>query len=225
MIVFLALITACISLTTTSKGYASERDWEQWDKDNVSEIIDAYWLGSKEEINHRKVLAALTQKWTLPEDHLLEVGCGSGLVYSVLVPHIFPNSNYVGIDISDKMLDIATKRFPEGLFIKDDVYNLSLSDRSFEMVVAFEVFGHIADIKKPISEMFRTTSRLMIFTVWTGPQTKIEHEVFGDTVFIHTIFSHEDIMQAISDVLKSKIYEVFTEILPGNKVAYIIRKI
>ena len=204
--------------------HASGRDWEQWDKGNVSEVIDAYWTASKEELEHRKILAALTQKWFLPDGRFLEIGCGSGLVYHALVPAIFPNQAYVGVDISQTMLDIATKRFSEGVFVKDDVYALSFPDNAFEVVAAFEVFGHLGDIQKPIGEMFRVASRRVIFTVWTASKTRVEQEVIQDAVFIHTTFSHEDVMQAIENALESKSYDVHTEPLSKGTVAYIIQK-
>ena len=114
------------------------------------------------------MLAALVKKWALPNDRFLEIGCGSGLVYNQLVPEILQNHAYIGVDISQTMLAIAMRRFKDAVFIKDDLYALSFPDHSFEIVAAFEVFGHLGDIEQPIREMFRTTSRLMIFTVWTG---------------------------------------------------------
>lgn len=218
-----ALLITCLLLTANS-AYAVFRDWEQWDKDDVSEVIDLYWLSSQEELEHRKRLAALMRQWLLPHERLLEVGSGSGLVYHQLVPNVLPNDAYVGVDISDTMLDIATKRFPEAVFIKGDAYALPFLDSSFDIVAAFEVFGHIGDIKKPIMEMFRTTSRLVIFSVWVGPKTKVEREVIKNSVFIHTTFSHEDVMKAIDNALQTESYTVHAEPLPGDKVAYIIHR-
>lgn len=219
----LTLIAACLIFVANGLS-ATPRYWEQWDKDDVSQIIDTYWLASKDEIEHRKALAVLTKQWALPYDRFLEIGCGSGLVYNQLVPAILPNSSYVGVDISENMLDIATKRYPEGIFIKDDLYALSFADNSFEIVAAFEVFGHIGDIEKPIMEMFRTTSRLMIFTVWSGDKTKIGQEVINHTAFIHMTYSQEDIMKAIDNALKDKPHTVYTQPLSEDKIAYIIRK-
>lgn len=220
---FLTLVSTFLIFTVNS-AQASDREWEQWDKDNVSQIIDNFWLSSYEELEHRKKLSALTKQWIFQNDHLLEIGCGSGLVYNALVPDVLPNHAYVGIDISETMLDIATKRYPNGMFKKDDLYALSFPDNSFEMVVAFEVFGHLPDISKPIKEMFRTSSRTIIFTVWTGPSTKLEQEVIENAVFIHTTFSHIDVVKAINTALETEFYYLHTQQLPGNKTAYIIHK-
>lgn len=223
MKLILTLMTTLLSLAVNHM-HASHRPWEHWDKDNVSQSIDAYWLSSELEIVHRHKLAALTKNWVLPGERFLEIGCGSGLVYNVLVPDVIPNESYLGVDNSDTMLDIAMHRFPEGSFAKDDLYALSFPDNSFDLVVAYEVFGHLGDIKKPIQEMFRTTSRAMMFTVWTGPETTIGHELWEDAVFIHTTFAHQDVMNAIERALGTNHYEVYTESVAEGNTAYIIYK-
>jgi predicted TPR repeat methyltransferase len=200
------------------------RDWEQWDRGHAAATIDAYWIGSDMEVEHRKTLAALLKQWTLPEDLMLEIGCGSGLVYNQLVPAILPNESYVGVDISEAMLHIATARYPEGDFFKDDLFSLSFTDGAFEIVTAFEVFGHIGDIVQPIREMFRTSSRLMIFTVWTGPKTKIDHEIIDQSVFIRTTFSQQDVLKAIATALQDTPHDIHIQPLSSDKAAYIIHK-
>lgn len=198
------------------------RDWEQWDRENVAQIIDSYWLGSPDEREHRKRLSSLVKQWISPSDRFLEVGCGSGLVYHQLVPDVIPNSSYVGVDISEAMLEIASDRFQDGTFFKNDLYGLTFPDRAFEIVAAFEVFGHIGDIEKPIQEMFRTASRLMIFTVWTGPETKITHEIIGHSVFIHKTFSEMDLMRNIDQALEGQQYTISKQPLSAGITAYII---
>jgi ubiquinone/menaquinone biosynthesis C-methylase UbiE len=213
---FMKIAVACFFF------FICSRDWELWDQGCVAQVIDAYWLGSKEEIEHRKKLALFLKEWALPNDKILEVGCGSGLIYSELAASF---KGYVGVDISEKMLEIATRRFPEALFMKGDLYNLSFLDSSFEITVAFEVFGHINGIEKPIREMFRTSSRLAIFTVWTAPKTKFEREIIEDAVFIRNTFSHDDVMKAIESALKDQRYTVATRPISYDKTAYTIRKL
>lgn len=60
---------------------------------------------------------------TLPEDYpafILDIGCGSGLSGEVLSD----NGHYwVGMDISQSMLDIATERECEGDLVLNDMGN------------------------------------------------------------------------------------------------------
>jgi SAM-dependent methyltransferase len=200
------------------------RNWEQWDRKGISQMIDTYWLASHDEAEHRKKLSTLVQKWMLPEERILEVGCGSGLVYKEFVSSFLPPSAYTGVDISDAMLEIATRRFPEGVFYKGDLYRLSFPDDSFDLVAAFEVMGHIVDLTLPIQEMFRTASRLAIFTAWTGAETKISHELIGDAVFLHKTYTQEDLCNVIEESLDGKSYILTIEPVSQGITAFLIHK-
>ncbi|OGN64803.1 MAG: hypothetical protein A3E80_04900 [Chlamydiae bacterium RIFCSPHIGHO2_12_FULL_49_9] len=203
---------------------AFSRNWELWDREKVAQTIDSYWLKSEEEIKHRKAIASLLREWICPNDQILEIGCGSGLIYQQL-SSLIPGQSYTGVDISEKMLEIATQRFPEAHFMKEDLYGLSFPDNSFEITAAFEVFGHIDGIEKPISEMFRTTSRLAIFTVWSGPKTKFEKEVIQRATFIRTTFSEEDVRKAVESALKGENYSIAIRQISKDVSAYIISKL
>ena len=212
---FYTTLVAASSLSASSE----QRDWENWKDGDVSEIIHEYWLHSDSELNHRKILAQLVDEIYFPGQRFLEAGCGSGLVYRELIPKVMSNACYTGIDITSKMLAIAHRDYPEGTFLKDDLYQLSFEDKSFEIVAAFEVLGHIRDIKVPIEEMVRVASRKVIFTVWTSDSTLITEERFRNSKFIHTAFSHEDIMGIINEVTDG-IVESYS--INANIRAYII---
>lgn len=212
-------------LLVSLSGFASkERDWERWDDENVTKIIDDYWLATEEEIAHRKTLAALTQILLFPGDHFLEIGCGSGLIYEQLVPHVIDNRHYTGIDISEKMLALAQDRYPLGVFLKGDAYALSFPDNAFELVAAYEVIGHIKQIDKVIQEMYRVASRQVVFTVWTAPRSVVTNEIINNSTFLHQAFAHEDVLALIEIAIKQP-HTVITLPLSGGKSAYIIRKI
>lgn len=222
-------ICLCISLVVVSflhadiSQTAEDRDWENWKDDDVTQLIHEFWIRSQYELNHRATLGRLVKSLYLPGERFLEAGCGSGLVYKQLVPNVMDNPYYVGIDITQNMLDIAHRDYPNGIFLKDDLYNLSFEDNSFEIVAAFEVLGHLPDIEIPIREMYRIASRLVIFTVWPSTSTLITEERFRDSQFIHTTFSHADIMRAIENVTNNECI-VKTVSLNENTVAYIISK-
>lgn len=196
-------LLAYILVATSFLSASEERDWENWKDGDVSEIIHRYWLHSDSELNHRKILAQLVEGIYSPGERFLEAGCGSGLVYRELVPKVMGNAYYTGIDVTQNMLAIASKDYPEGTFLEDDLYRLSFEDKSFEIVAAFEVLGHIRDIKVPIQEMLRVASKKVIFTVWTSDSTQITEERFKNSLFLHTAFSHEDIMNIINEVTDS----------------------
>jgi ubiquinone/menaquinone biosynthesis C-methylase UbiE len=217
MNIFLNCLYSLAVLTTLN----ASRDWENWKDEHVTQLIHEFWIRSPSELNHRQSLAQLVKSLYLPGDHFLEAGCGSGLVYSHLVPQVMDNPYYIGIDITQNMLDIAHKDYPEGIFLKDDLFNLSFEDKSFEIVAAFEVLGHLPDIVIPIREMVRVASRLVIFTVWTSDSTSVTEERFASSQFIHAIYSHTDIMQAIASATNGS-YTV--QVIPLNvqTTAYVL---
>lgn len=144
-----------------------KRPWEVWHNAGVIEHIDAYWRGSPDEMNHRKVLADIVKaELQAPTDSILEVGCGTGLVYAALGEAIGPALNYRGVDNSVHALHVATKYYPDVAWGKGDAFKLPYEDGAFDIACAFEVFGHLPDCATPIAELVRVAKRRAIFTVW-----------------------------------------------------------
>ncbi|MBI5651535.1 MAG: methyltransferase domain-containing protein [Chloroflexi bacterium] len=204
------------------------REWDHWDDPGVAEEIDRYWTAdpSGYEVVYRSILAELVRtslKSSL--DRVLEVGCGSGLIYRVLVPELILNSNYVGVDTSIEMLRLARQHYTGGQFIRDDIYNLHLPPQSFDLVLCFEVLSHLPDIQKPISEMLRVTARTLIFTVWVSPDpvTHTRTEQWQASRFLHRQYAHDEIIAAIRAASTSA-YRIEARPLSDVTWAYIVYK-
>lgn len=138
-----------------------------WDRGGLARKIDHYWTSSPDEIRHRANIAGLVCNLiSSRSDTILEVGCGTGLVYGALLDLVGPDVNYTGIDISKKMLAIAGERYSMGTFIEGDAFDLKYGDRSFDIACAFEVFGHYKDPSDAIKELVRVARRLAVFSMW-----------------------------------------------------------
>lgn len=84
----------------------------EWDTPGRAQEVDAYWRSSPDEREYRARLAALVHEAMAKDsDTLLELGCGSGLVFEALTVEIGRPPHYVGIDGSAKMLAIARRRY------------------------------------------------------------------------------------------------------------------
>ncbi len=70
---------------------------------------------------------------------LLDVGCGTGDFLYHLMKHDL-NVSYTGTDISEKMIESCTARFPENNFLHIDINEISESDK-FDFVVSFGVYN------------------------------------------------------------------------------------
>src|SRR5258708_5598263 len=70
---------------------------------------------------------------------VLDIGCGGGLTSEYLVEK---GLHVTGIDFSEKMIEIAKKRVPEGKFIVMDVKDLGDLEESFDGIYAQAVLLH-----------------------------------------------------------------------------------
>jgi len=138
-----------------------------WDDPNTVKRVDAYWTGSVDEKKHRVNIAALIRRFMVaPRDSLLEVGSGTGLIYEALKQG--GDIRYLGLDRSKAMLKLAAKRYKDAEFREGDALRLPFPDRSYDLTFAFEVFGHMANCEKAISELYRVARKVTMFSVWLG---------------------------------------------------------
>ncbi|MBA4394416.1 MAG: hypothetical protein C0407_12765 [Desulfobacca sp.] len=92
-----------------------------------------------------------------PEDHLLDVACGSGEFSIFCALRI---SSVQGIDISDNMIALAEKQATRAgvhraRFICHQVEKMPFKDQSFSAVICKSAFHHFEDSQKVFREMVR----------------------------------------------------------------------
>lgn len=73
-------------------------------------------------------------------DSILDVGCGSGYIASILEKQGF---KVTGIDVSRKMLELAKKNAPSSRFLKMDMRTLGFPPRSFDGVICLYSIIHV----------------------------------------------------------------------------------
>lgn len=105
---------------------------------------------------------------------LLDLGCGNGLI----VPNVLDkNAIYTGIDISEKLIKIAQKRFKNEIkekrvkLLTGNISKLPFKKESFDSVVSFSVFHHIPSkairvkVLQEIKRVLKPGCRAIV-TVW-----------------------------------------------------------
>lgn len=101
-------------------------------------------------------------------DKVLDIGCGNGRFCEIIQE---AGADYTGIDISEKLIEIAKKKFPKGMFIVGDALNIPFPEKSFDKVYAIALLHHIPskDFRlKVLNEAKRVLKKngLLIASVW-----------------------------------------------------------
>ncbi len=87
-------------------------------------------------------------------ESLLDVGCAAG-GFSKIVRTYNKDLKYTGVDISQKMIDEAEKRFPNDNFSFCNGMELDFPDNSFDIVVSFGVLHMTENWQVLLSEAWR----------------------------------------------------------------------
>lgn len=169
------------------------REWENWDSGNAAQAIDEYWRTSPVEAAWRQILMVDMQQVFEGPCQILEVGCGSGVIYEAMLDGgLTTPEMYTGGDISKKLLAIAKVRYPSTTFRSLDVYNLPYPDHSQDNVICVSVLQHLPDYKYAVKELLRVTRKYLYLAFWMheGPEDQIESkDGFYQNVFSLPLFN------------------------------------
>jgi len=142
-----------------------DRYWQNWDRGEAARRIDDYWV--KSELPWRRALVKDVRAVFGRRVPMLEVGCGSGLIFRELRRSgIVTDRSYSGGDISQNMLDIGRKRFPGVKFSVLDIFKLDLPDRSQRNVINIHVLQHLPHYEAAIRELLRITDDTLYVVSW-----------------------------------------------------------
>lgn len=108
-----------------------------------------------------KQLALLAKK----KENILDAGCGTGYLYQDL-----KQTKYLGIDFSDKLIEIAKKRYPEACFEKQDILNLKFNNQ-FDKIFCIGVLHQIPSQKLRLiflKQLYKALKKegFLIIRVW-----------------------------------------------------------
>lgn len=94
----------------------------------------------------------------LPPARTLDVACGTGFLTRFLRGHV------TGLDQSERMLEIASWRIPDGGVVVGDGLALPFSDNSFDRVMTGHFYGHLnrEERERFLAEARRVAGELVI---------------------------------------------------------------
>ena len=87
-----------------------------------------------------------------PNHSILEVGCGIGNIVHELAEQGY---DIIGRDISREAIAYGRKKYPDIKIEVQPAEELKFEDKSFDIVLSFDLFEHVVQIDRHISEVFR----------------------------------------------------------------------
>ncbi len=84
---------------------------------------------------------------------VLDVGTGTGVIIPILQSHVGNQGKITAIDISDKMIAVAQKKFsyPNVEFVVGDVMESRFQKEQFDCILCYSMFPHFEDQKAAIA--------------------------------------------------------------------------
>lgn len=108
------------------------------------------------------------KNYFFPGDKILDLGCGNGRLLELLKNQ---EIDYIGIDSSKRLIEIAKKKYPEAKFQIGDALNLLFPDNFFDKVFSIAVLHHIpsedfrVQFLKEVKRVLKPEG-ILFLTVW-----------------------------------------------------------
>jgi malonyl-CoA O-methyltransferase len=105
---------------------------------------------------HRKIADKLFVQVTRERtpSALLDVGCGTGYLTVKLKEH-FSQTRIIGLDFSQTMLEVASRKHGDIAWVLADGHNLPFSDRSFDILVSNLAYQWAGDLSGAFTQARR----------------------------------------------------------------------
>lgn len=116
----------------------------------ISEGYDE--LHSEEQLQKCRIIA---ESFDFKNKKILDVGCGTGIATDFFKCD-------TGVDPSEKLLEIACKKYPNIQFMEASAESLPFSDDEFDAVISITAIQNFEDIEKGLSEIKRVGKEFVL---------------------------------------------------------------
>lgn len=119
---------------------------------------------------------------------VLELGCGNGRDAEYIISRIGVD-NYIGVDASSGLIELARKKLPEGDFRLEDMRETSVSSETFGIVFSFASMLHVnrEELVKIIDNCHKwlKTGGILYISTKYGEYREEKIEKFGDEKYYY----------------------------------------
>ena len=105
----------------------------------------------------RRLLPVLDELAIGADEQILDLGCGTGILTSLLLPRLSARGRVSAVDFSGAMLELAREKIPDRrvTWIPSDAASLPLPDACMDRAIAFSTWPHFPDPDRVIRELRR----------------------------------------------------------------------
>lgn len=122
-----------------------------YQKGTKSNLLQKIWHSKKIELA-KKIINQAKFK------NCLDIGCASGYMISE-ISKLYPSSNFYGVDVYDKAIDYAKKRYPNINFKAAAAEKLPYHDNYFDLIICYETVEHVEDPLLSLKQIKRVLSK------------------------------------------------------------------
>lgn len=115
-----------------------------------------------------------------PKSSVLDLGTGTGLAATYMAPRVGHDGRVIGVDVSEKQLEIARLKaksfgFTQCDFRLGDANDLDFSDGEFDLVISsFALNGEPAVLFKEMRRVLKGNGGVLLCQEWSPPQAAPE---------------------------------------------------
>lgn len=91
-------------------------------------------------------------------NNCLDIGCASGYMLSQIA-QVYPHAKYYGVDVYDKAIIYAKKKYPNINFKISSADNLPFKDETFDVIIFYETIEHIENPIRSLKEVRRVLNK------------------------------------------------------------------
>jgi SAM-dependent methyltransferase len=122
--------------------------------------------------------------------NVLEIGCGNGRDAKGILRR---TTNYLGVDISEKLIDLARKLNPDGRFEVADIEEFTLP-RNLDIIFAFASLLHVPreSLRNILAEAFEALNPGGVFFISLKHSDKYEEQTKTDQFGTRTFYFYSE---------------------------------
>lgn len=171
-------------------------NWHCWEPARIKKIVQDEQRRSAANSNR----SALAEILVRLGDSLLDVGCGPGALWRYFAGYR-PRFSWVGVDVTQEMLGVGHKLFPDVPVSITDAGSLPFRDDAFDVIVLRHVLEHLPQwlMERALSEAMRVARRTVVVDFFVPPSANgtSSTRVVGQN-FLETCWAVNDLTPPLS---------------------------